>query len=137
MIRYQLTAQRNSRMSHNRIIRSTMPVRLARRNVHYISHKQLPRRLSFGANKSRSNRDRQDLAALVRVPECACAGSEANIVSHAVICREDRVHVHRSCKGFGGLLGGSVRFVGGADQLHFEMVCTCYSWNMVFEKMVF
>lgn len=101
-------------MSHNRIIRSTMPVRLARGNVHNISHHQLPRSLAFRANESRSDRDCQDLAALVRVPECSCTGSEANIVSHAVVCREDRVHVHRSCEGFGGLLGGSVGFVGGA-----------------------
>ena len=102
-------------MGHNRIIRSTMPVRLARRNVHYISHHQLPRCLAFRANKSRSDRDRQNLAALVRVPECSCAGSEANVVAHAIVCREDGVHVHRSCEGFGGLLGGSVWFVGGAD----------------------
>jgi hypothetical protein len=45
--------------------------------------------------------------------------------------------VHRSSEGFGGLLGGSVGFVGGADQLHCEIVCTYYSWNMVFEMMVF
>ena len=111
----RLTAQRNSRVSHNRIVRSTVPVRLASRNVHYISHQQLSRRLAFRANKSRSNRNRQDLAAFMRVPECACAWSEANIVAHAIVCCEDGVHVHRSCEGFGGLLGGGVGFVGGAD----------------------
>ena len=92
-----------------------MPVRLTSRNVHYISDQQLPWRLAFRANKSSSNRNRQDLTALMRVPKCAGARSEANIVAHAVIRREDWVHVYRSCEGLGGLLRGSVWFVGGAD----------------------
>ena len=106
-----------------------MPVRLAGRYMHYISHHQLPRRLAFGANKPRSDRDSQDLAALVRVPECACAGSEADVVAHAVVGREDGVHVYRSCEGFGGLLGGGVGLVGGADQLHFDVLV--FGWGMV------
>jgi hypothetical protein len=102
-------------MSHNRVTRSTMPVRLASRDVHYISHQQLPRSLALGANKPRPNRDCQDLASLMRVPECSCARSEADVVSHAIVRREDGVHVHRSCEGLGRLLGGSVRLVSGAD----------------------
>lgn len=102
-------------MSHNRLSRSPMPMRLASRNVHYISHKQLPRRLAFGAHKPRPDRDRQNLPTLVRVPECTSAGSEADVVSHAVVCGEDGVHVYRPREGLGGLLGGGVGFVGGAD----------------------
>ena len=104
-------------MSHNRVVRGTMPVRLTSRNVHYISYQQLPRCLAFRANKTRPDRDRQDLAAFVRVPEGAGAGREAHVVTHAaaVIGREDWVHVHCAGEGFGGLLGGGVGFVGGAD----------------------
>ena len=92
-----------------------MPMCLASRNMHYISYEQLPGSLALGANKACPDRDGQNLPALVRVPEGASARSEADVVSHAIICCEDGVHVHRPCEGFGGLLGGSVGFVGGAD----------------------
>jgi len=110
-------------MGHDRITRSTMPVCLACGNVHYISHQQLPRCLALGADEPRANRDCQNLTALVRVPECSCARSEADVVSHAVVGCEDRIHVHRSREGLGGLLGSSVGLVGGADQLHCEILC--------------
>jgi hypothetical protein len=111
----QLTPQRNSRVSHNSTTRSTMPMSLSSRNVHDIPNQKLPRRFAFGANKARSDRDRQDLPALVGVPERAGARSEAHVVAHAVVGRENGIHVHCSCEGFGGLLGSRVGLVGGAD----------------------
>jgi hypothetical protein len=92
-----------------------MPMSLSSRNVHDIPNQKLPRRLAFGANKARSNRDRQNLPALVRVPKRAGSRSEANVIAHTVAGRENGIHVHCSCEGFGGLLGGSVGLVGGAD----------------------
>lgn len=92
-----------------------MPMSFASWDMHYIANQELPRCLAFGANEACSHRNRQDLPALVRVPKSACARSEADVVSHAVIGGEDGIHVHRTCEGFGGLLGGSVGLVGGAN----------------------
>jgi hypothetical protein len=95
-----------------------MPMRLTGRNVHNIPNQKLPRRLAFGADKARSNRDRQDLSALVRVPERAGPRGEADVVAHTVVGRENGIHMHCSCEGFGGLLGSRVGFMSGADELH-------------------
>jgi hypothetical protein len=92
-----------------------MPMRLPSRNMHNIAHQKLPRSLALGANKARSNRDSQNLTALVRVPERAGARSEADVVAHAVVGRENGIHVYCACESFGGLLGRGVEFVGGAD----------------------
>lgn len=106
-------------MSHNRAPRSTMPMRLASRHMHHISHLQTAWSLALRANKPGTHRDGQNLTTLVRVPECACSRREADVVAHAVVGREDWIHVHCACEGFGGLFGGCVGFVGGADELHF------------------
>lgn len=95
-----------------------MPMRLASRHMHHITHLQTAGSFALRTNKARTHRDGQNLATLVRVPECACSGREADIVAHAVVCCEDRVHVDRAGEGFGGLFGGRVGFVGGADELH-------------------
>lgn len=71
--------------------------------MHDIADHQLARRLALGAHEPRAHRDGQDLAALVRVPERAGARREADVVAHAVVGREDRVHVDCSGESFGGL----------------------------------
>jgi hypothetical protein len=92
-----------------------MPMRLTSRYMHNVSHQKLPRSLAFRANKARSNRDSQNLPALVRVPECAGARCEADVVAHAVVGCENGIHVYCSGEGFGGLFGGGVGLVGGAN----------------------
>lgn len=109
-------------MRHNRAPRRTMPMHLSSRNMHHIAHHQLPRRLALRAHQTRSHCDSQNLAALVRVPKCAGSRSKADIVAHAVVRREDRVHVYCTSEGLRGLLGGRVGLVGGADELHFGQV---------------
>ena len=108
-------------MRHNSLTSPTMPMRLPPGNMHDIAHLQPLRLLALGANQARPHRHGQNLAALVRVPEGARSGREADVVAHAVVCGEDGVHVHCSCEGFGGLPGVGVGFVGAADELHFDL----------------
>lgn len=81
-----------------------MPMRLSRRHMDHIADLQTPGCFTFRANETRAHGDSEDLTALVRVPERACAWCEADVVAHAVVCREDRVHVYCACEGFRGLL---------------------------------
>lgn len=91
-------------MGHNRLPRGTVPMRLARRHMHHITNPEPLGLLAFRAHKACAHSDSQDLAALMRVPESACAGREADVVAHAVVGREDRVHVYSACESFRGLL---------------------------------
>lgn len=80
-------------MRHNGIARGTMPVHLTSRDMHHITNLESLRRISLRADQAGAHEDRQDLAALVLVPESAGAWREADVVSHAVWGAEDRVHV--------------------------------------------
>ena len=102
-------------MRHDSSPCSTVPVRLTSRYMHHIANHQLPWCFAFSTDEARSHRDCQDLSTLVRVPECSCAGSEADIIAHAVLCCEDGVHVYGACERLRGLLRGGVRFVSGTD----------------------
>ncbi len=51
--------------------------------MHNIPHLQPPRLLPFTADEPAAHRDGEDLAALVRVPEGAGAGGEADVIAHA------------------------------------------------------
>ena len=91
-----------------------MPMRLAGRNMHDIAHHQPSRLLSFTTDQSSPHRHGENLSALVRVPERAGAGREADVVGHAVGGAEDGIHVYDAGEGRGGLFGGGVGCVGGA-----------------------
>ena len=78
-------------MRHTRRVRPTMPMLLARRNMHHIADLQAARRLALRAHQAVPERHRQDLAAFVVVPERARAGGEADVVAHAVVGGEDWV----------------------------------------------
>lgn len=106
-------------MRHNSIPSSTMPMRLASGNMHNITNLQPSGLLPFRTDKTSSHGHSQDLASLVCVPEGPRSRGEADIVAHAVVRFEDGIHVHIAGESFCGLLRGSVRLVGAADELHF------------------
>lgn len=116
-----LTPQTYSQMRHHSRRTSTMPMRLTSGDMNYISHLQSPWRLSFRTDQTCPHRHGQNLAVLVSVPECSGSRGEADVVSHAgvIIGVEDRVHVDCAAKGFCGLSGGGVGFVGAFCDDHF------------------
>lgn len=63
-----------------------MPVRLAGGDVHHIAHLQALRCLAFRADEPGAEGDGEDLPALVRVPEGAGAGREADVVALGIMC---------------------------------------------------
>ena len=74
--------------------------------------------LTFGADEAGAERDGEDLAPLVAMPESAGAGGEADVVAHAVRGFEDRVHVDFAGEGLGWSPGLGAGLMGGADELH-------------------
>ena len=101
-------------MRHHRSLRTTMPMRLARRNMHYITDLQSPWLLAFTTNQSFADGHSQDLSAFVSMPVSPGTGRETHVVAHAVFSGEDWIHVYRARESFGGLARGSGGFVGGA-----------------------
>ena len=91
---------------------------LPRRDVHHVPNLQLLRLFSLGVNQARADSDSEDLAALVPVPEGACAWCEAHVVGHAVTRLEDRVHMYGASEGLSRGARGGVGLVGAADELH-------------------
>ncbi len=97
-------------MHHHTPIIRAMPMRRPGLTNNHISRANPPGLPTFVANPATPSLDFENLPAFVRVPECAGAGEEGDVVAHdsGGGVDVDYIHVDVAGESGGGLFGGGV-----------------------------